>query len=1640
MTMDSNMIFQRKLYESLRKNRDRIAVHSAQSDLTYGDIDKYSDIILEQLREKAVSPKAQITLMLNSKIDIILAMTACLKGGYIFVPFDMEYPAQRLTTMFESIDSSVVLVDEANLPKSKEITKSKDALNIALNEALYSRTDYQISEFCQENYDEDDPIYIFYTSGSTGTPKAIVGRNKSLTHFVEWEVETFQLDEHSRISQLTTPCHDPILRDVYTPLLCGGTVCIPENKETILDARKLAKWIDSEKLTLIHCTPSLFQALNEIDLQEYSFESLKYILMAGEKISKNALEKWFDIFQDKITCVNLYGSTETTMVKSYYVIGKADLQKSSIPIGKAIKGARFILLDKDMHVCSKGQVGEIYIRTPYRSLGYYNKEFNEKCFIVNPFGNDKNDLLYKTGDLGKLLDDGNFEFHGRIDRQVKIRGIRIELDEIEKCLGSYPGINECAITLKSKDGMAGSPEMIAFYAADEKIDSDDLREYIGNKVNDNIVPSIYIQMDKIPRLANGKVNYKELSGFNIEIKEKDIVKPHNQTEEKLLSIWKDILGRDDIGVNQNFLQIGGHSLLIMTMITRINREFDVEISLGEIFSGATIEHLAEIIQGKQNRVLTVQLKKVNSKEHYPLSNAQLRIYTLCENNPDSIVYNMPAAYWVKGDISLQKMELAFQQIIDRHEILRTRFEVIDGDVVQTVHENAAFHMDSAKITSNEVASYVKSFVRPFALDNPPLVRAALLNVEGQGQLFLVDFHHIVGDATSMEIIIKELVNLYSGNSLQEADYQYKDYSEWLKSYVTSYDYKKQEEYWLNTFREVPSAINIPTDYMRTSKLSNKGMTLHKSVQDSLSQKVLDYSKQKMVTPNIVMLSAFFAFLYRYSKQGEIVVGTVVAGRTRSEEESIVGPFINTLALRNQISSEMSFEQLVQTVKKNFVDAYQNQEYAFDDLVRCLDLKTEWNRNPLFDVAFDYQNEEKHNIQLNGITFEPVFLETESAKFDLCFHITEMAKQFSVGAEYRTDLFKQETVMRMMTQYLQLLESGLEKTDTPIGLLDMLTAQEKDMFESKSEMIDQSQKQETISARFERMAALYPEQTAMEYVDETGDLVSLSYRDLNKKANQFANYLHAKNISKGEIVGVMMDDVSKAVVSILGILKLGAVYLPIGVGYYPDSFIKDIIIDSKMTALIFDSVTEQSVKGITESVGAETRALQVIDYKCFNETSGKYGTSNFAGSHTSEDGAYVIYTSGTTGRPKGVMIYHKGISSLVQYVGSELHITQQSRALQFSSLSFDMSVWEIFITILNGAVLCIYNRKNGVDQLEGFLRNRKISLATLTPSVLRVVSPDALTDLKTVVSAGESCTNDILEKWNKGRMFVNAYGPTETTICATMRAVDDTNPQNIGKPIANMRCSILDENKQACPIGVPGELYIGGIGTAKGYLNNEELTREKFVVLEELGSEVFYRSGDLAKWNDKGDIEILGRIDEQVKIRGFRIETGFIETKLTENEHISNAVVVKYEEELFAFYIADQTVNSNELKDFLGEKVPSYMIPAHFIRLEQLPLTQGGKADKRKLYDLCAHNAEEIEPAGTPSAAAQPRNEFEKKLLMIWSAVLRRDNLTIDDSFFDNGGHSLNAIQVINKAKEEGLSLKVEDIFLYKTIRNISDHF
>ncbi|TCL57593.1 amino acid adenylation domain-containing protein [Kineothrix alysoides] len=1629
--MSEKLIFQQIMYEKLQEYSSRQAYVCGDEKMSYEEVNNHSDMILEQLHKKGLKKSDQIILFMEKRTDLLLSIIACLKGAFIFVPFDTDIPDNRLKNMYEEIDGRLIITDRTNYDRVAGIIGKNAEENQILIIDEMDRNDRKVikSEYNEALYTPDDPIYIFYTSGSTGKPKAIIGCNKSLRHFIEWETETFSGWENAVVSQLTTPGHDPILRDIFAALLTGGTVAIPENKEGVLNINKLVSWINSMKVTHIHCTPGIFHAMVENKPSKDDFKELKYVLMAGEKLNIKALKEWYGIFGERITLVNMYGATETTMIKMYHVISSRDIERGSVPIGVPMKGAAVIILDEHQKVRPKGTIGEIYIRTPYRSLGYYNKDLNAGCFITNPYSNGDSDILYKTGDLGKVLNDGNIEFHGRIDRQVKIRGIRVELSEIEKHMTEFNGIRNAAVVMKQKDN--ADKIMAAFYTADEAIDQEELKNFLNARMNDNIIPVLYIGLQEMPLLSNGKMDYQALENYKAELKN-DLKKPSNDIEAKMADIWKDILEINEVGVDQNFLHIGGHSLNIMTMITRINREFDVELSLSEIFSNATIENLAAIIEKREKGAEEEKIRHINRGNVFPLSDTQKRMYALWRSDMESTVYNMPAAYWVTGKIDKEKLENAIKKVISNNVTLRVKFVQNNNEIQQEIVEDIDFSLISGNMEEKDAGQYVESFIRPFDLENAPLIRGALMRA-GDRHLFAVDIHHIIGDAISMEIMIKQITDAYAGTETEKAEIQYDDYCDWSIRYRKRESYLKQEKYWLDAFKEIPPLLNFKTDYERRKSNSNKGRLIYFDMASELSEMAYDFAAKNCITPNLLFLAIYVLLLYRYTGQNDITVGTVAAGRMRPEENNIIGPFINTLALHNTFKRKISFSDFLDVIKNTAVEAYENQEYAFNLLVEQLNIQYEAGRNPLFDFVFDFQNESRQQIKLENLEFTPIKLKIENARFDFCLHVTEADHAFSFGIEYKTGLFKEKTICRFAQRFRTLLINCLTCPEAGIEDMEMLDEGEKKSIFEFMGNIDQNSGFGTVDAMFDRCSRENADITAIEYYDEENVKQIMTYGELYTKAEDLAEYLSTKGIRRGDIVGIYMNKIHNAIIAMLGILKAGAVYLPVGVGYYPPKLIESMVNDSRMKILISEESKDNNINDVLEQIRDRQKGgTEIVKYDAVLQEKAE-GTKKACtdGCHNEEDLAYIIYTSGTTGVPKGVMLKHKGLVNVAQSMGSVMRIKSKARVLQFSSLSFDMSVWEIFTTLLNGGTLCILDR-NGKqrDEIDLFLRDENINIATLTPSLLRIIDPEKLSELRVVVSAGENCSEELLEKWNKDRIFINAYGPTETTICATLNIVNDKNASNIGKPIKNTLCTILNENRDICPIGIPGELYVGGVGVGAGYLNNEELSGEKFVAVS---GQRMYRTGDQVLWNEEGNIEILGRCDEQVKIRGFRIEIGQVEARIRMYQGITDSVVAKSDtDELYAFYAGNEKVKKGDLLNYLKQELPSYMIPSYVMRVEHIPVTAGGKIDKRKLLDSYIEDELEI------TDKASPRNSNEMHLLQIWKEVLKREDIGIDDNFFEIGGHSLNVIQIISKSKEAGFDIKVSDIYSRQTIKSISD--
>lgn len=921
------------------------------------------------------------------------------------------------------------------------------------NEKSYANIYY--ARTTNVEYLPEDEIYLYFTSGTKGKPKAVLGKNISLAQFINWEIQEFSINEDVRCSQFITPAFDAFLRDVFVPLCAGGRLLIPEDMRIIADSKELIDWIDTNKINLIHCVPSIFRVFNTDNLTGEEFRDLQYILMSGEKINPIELKKWYEKFNERIELINLYGATETTMIKTFYRIKKSDVNRERIPIGKSIRGARLIILDKYMKPCDEGIEGEIHIRTPYGTYGYYNSpELNDKVFIQNPFSSNPNDVIYKTGDLGKYLSDGNVDLLGRIDRQIKIRGIRIELEGIEDILLGHPLVRDGVSVKKT---INGSEALVAYVtcSGQEEVDgnsfTEDLNKYLREKLPIGMIPNRIIKLREIPKKINGKIDYQALPD-PMDNKENTYIPPRNEIEEKLARIWTEILGIEGIGIHDNFFQLGGNSIDIMSLISKLHKEFNIKISFRQIFNNSTIITQAKIIN-KGKKSIYKSIKPQKKEQYYPLSSAQKRLYILHSQKKENTSYNMPSAVLIEGSIEINKVEKTFIEVINRHDSLRTNFDIIGERVLQEVHDEVDFGLVYRQLTKEaSVKEIIKNFIRPFDLSKAPLFRAELVKLEENSHILMFDMHHIISDGISISILLDEFCKIYKGESLSDLKLQYKDYAIWQNQIMTSQELEKQEEYWINKFEGGIPLLNIVTDYPRPPVKNFEGFNNRFELDIELVEKLKNFEEENEITLFMLMLSAFNVLLYSYSGQEDIIVGSPISGRHHQDLENIIGMFVNMLPLRNHLKGEKSFVKFLEEVKENTIEAFENQDYQYEDLVDKLGLGKDYSRNPLFSVVFSFKNMLNQDIEFEDLKLKAYEVEKSISKFDFTFDVFEIDKKILINFEYSTQLFKKSTIEKMKDSYIHILNQVVNdkniKIKDAIKTHDLITV-ETDILESES---------------------------------------------------------------------------------------------------------------------------------------------------------------------------------------------------------------------------------------------------------------------------------------------------------------------------------------------------------------------------------------------------------------------------------------------------------------------------------------------------------------------------------------------------------------------------------------------------------------
>jgi amino acid adenylation domain-containing protein len=1656
----------------IRTPHNLAAVYRDQQ-LTYSQLNDQVNRLSRRLMANGVERGNVVPILIDSGLELVVAMLAVMKSGAAFVPLDPNWPAARIRDAFNELKRQVVLIN-----KSVEIEWLQEELSDCSVILVNLEGEEELSESTANpgiKINPDDPIYVIYTSGSTGKPKGVINIHRGITNRLLWMNEYWGAQTAQAAMQVTRHFYDSAVWQLMWPLINGGKTVLPV-PEYVADADYLMATIEEQSVTIIDLVPSVLNAMvPQLVADERSrrkLRSLRSLIVGGEEIKIESALRFKNAFPG-VRVINMYGPTEASIGCVHYEVTGEEEWK--IPIGKPITNAHALIVDENGRLVPVGVKGEIYIGGMCVGLGYLGDEEKTKgSFVEKRYEGISYDRFYKTGDLARWRKDGNIEFLGRVDEQIKIRGVRIEPEEIEAALRRHESVKEVVVTAK-EDGN-GSKHLVAYYVEEgsRKVDAIELREYALKRLPEYMTPRYYVAMDRLPLSASGKIDRRGLAAPQFEqVGDRTGEEtPRTAIEEILIGIWSEAFKIDQIGVEDNFFNLGGHSLLATQVISRVRNAFKLEAPLRKLFDTPILrdfarsleEEMSAAARGENSAASAPALKKADMNTRPPLSFAQQRLWFIDRLNPGGSVYNIPGAVRLNGALNLDALERTINEIVRRHEVLRTRIGAEAGEPVQVIDAWEARKLEALDLTGVSPKEREVEISRiaeeeagtGFDLSLGPLLRIKVLKLEEEEHVLLYTMHHIVSDEWSTGILIKEVGALYQAylageeSPLPRMEIQYADFAVWQREYLSGEVLEKEVGYWREQLQDA-AVLELPTDRSRPAEPSYRGGLERIELGREVSESLRNLSRRAEATLFMTLMAAFKVVLMRYSGLEDISVGTVIANRARKEVEGLIGFFVNTLVMRTDLSGNPSFSELLKRERQVALGAYAHQELPFEKLVEELNPERDLSRNPLFQVMMTLQHARSETLDLPGVKLSGDFSEsglgkeTQTGKFDLTLSITDLGRELAGGMEYSLDLFEAGTIKRLTGHYVNVLEGIAKDCERPISELSLLSDQEREqVIRGWNETASPYPEDRCVHELFERQAEQTPEAVAVIY--ESG---CLSYGELNRQANHLGRYLKRLGAGPEAVVGVCLERSAELVVGLLGALKAGAAYLPLDPAYPAERL--NFMLEDTAAPLI---VTQEKFSGL---LGTGSARLVRIDSDRREIT--RESEENVHSEVRSENLAYVIYTSGSTGRPKGAMITHRSVVNLVTDVVRKFRLDRESRFLQFASPSFDVAVEEIYpvLSIGGGVALQTGNSLYSFTDLAGTLERHEVTTIDL-PAVYwrewaREMSMNgrrAPRSLNLVIAGGERVSPEVLKEWKgQGVSLLHAYGVTEATVnsIAYLTPADLADRENlteipIGLPMANTEVYLLDARLQPTPLRVPGEMYLGGAGLARGYLKRPELTAEKFAPSpfgKRPGARL-YKSGDLARFSQEGWIEFIRRADAQVKVRGYRIELGEIESRLARHPAIKEAVAQVREDDpgdkrLVAYYTvaatggSRATVDAETLRAYLAEALPAHMTPGAYVELEALPLTPNGKLDRRALP--------KPDDAGVARKYEAPIGATETMVARIWAETLKVERVGRQDNFFALGGHSLLALSLIERMRSEGLGTDVRTLFITPTLSDFA---
>ncbi len=1644
------------LFEAqVERTPDAIAAAFGQEQNSYSELNRRANFLARILVEHGVGPDVIVGLLDRRGLRLMTAIIAVLKASGAYLPLDPAHPAQRYRKIIEQSGTPLILTAREFLPAIESalshLEDGKRPCVLVFEELPEPEDDVANLPLLSH---PDNLAYVIYTSGSTGTPKGVAIAQRGMVNHLWANIEALAMTPDDILAQTASQCFDISVWQFLAPLLIGARVKIFSDDVTQDPPRLLAD-VERRDVTIFETVPSLLQAaLSDIgarDKARPALRALRWLMPTGEEVSAALCRRWLNDFPH-VPLINAYGPSECSDDVTFHTIYEPPgEQLHRVPIGWPVGNIQVCIVDSNLNPVPVGVYGELCVRGVGVGRGYLREpDRSALAFVPDPFSATPGARMYRSGDLARYRPAGYIEFLGRADHQVKVRGFRIELGEIESALNQHPDIREAVVIVR--EDIPGDARLVAYLVFNSGCaqSGGDLRQFLKSHLPDYMVPSAFVSMEALTLTRNGKVDRKALPAPEGASTAAALISPRNPTEEVLCAIWCEILGIEQIGVEDNLFERGAHSLLVTQVLSRVRKTFKVEPPLRLFFESPTVAGMARAIDrlmSEAEGLTAPPITRIQRGDHLPLSFTQERMWFLDQLEPGLTAYNVPGAVYMDGRLNPIALEESLGEIVRRHEIFRTTYSSSDGRPLQVIHDAGPFEIplvDLSALPQHEREDMALRLAkenagRPFDLSYQSVLRCFLARMEAGRHMMAMTTHHIAYDMWAREIFIYELSTLYQvfvkgePSPLPEPEIQWVDYASWQREWLQGEVLEKQLDYWRQKLALSPPYLDLPVDLPRPSVQSYRGARQYLQLPTDISRSVATLSKKMGVTPFIVVLAAFKTLLYKYTGQDQIVVGSPIANRNRLEVEKLMGFVANTLVLYTDLSGDPTFRELLERVRETTLGAHAHQDIPFEYLVQALQPQRDMSRSPLFQVMFNYMlSYSSPKVDLPELTLRLERLHSGAAQFEINVDVWETDGGLNGVVEYCTDLFHHSTIARFIGQFGTLLAEVTMTPDKRLSDYEVLSqAERRQLLVEWNDTFRPYDLQTSYCELFRAQAGRTPDAIAAACGDE-----QVSYSELNRHAGFLARLLSNIGVGPDAVVALLGRRSIRLLTAILGILKAGGAYLPLDPAY-PARRYKAILGQSSTRLVLAEREFLPALQDALAEMEAET-APAIIVLEDVGEPPQDSG--DFAAVSMGDNLAYVIYTSGSTGAPKGVMIHQRGMLNHLWANIEALQMTRRDVLGQTASQCFDISVWQFLAPLILGGRVEIFPDEVTKDpaRLLREVDRRAVTIFESVPSLLQVALSEVikhdggrprLRALRWVLPTGEEVKAAFCAEWFENYPTIplmNAYGPSECSDDVTLEAIygnpcAETRRVPIGRPVGNVKICVLDKDFHPTPIGVAGELCIRGIAVGRGYLSMPERTAMTFVPdpLSAVSGRRMYRSGDRARYLPDGRIEFLGRMDHQVKVRGFRIELGEIEAVLRQHPEVVEAAVTVREDaardpKLVGYVVCKNgdASGGGELKNYLKQHLPDYMVPSIYVALDAMPLNRNGKINRDLLPAPGEHNR-----AGEATAYVEPETELEQEIAQVWRELLGVERVGLYDDFFDLGGHSLLVAQFLSRLRD-----------------------